>query len=295
MDEVGDPAQLAGQPANAPTAARIILGGQLRRLRERAGITRAEAGYSIRSSESKISRVELGRVGVKERDVADLLTMYGVHDNEERRWFLRLAEQSSERGWWRHYHDVMPNWFSGYMGLEESATRILIFELQFVPGLLQTEEYARTLAGFGQPAWDKDAVERRVAMRMRRQKPLTRPDGPRLWAVIDESALRRPIGGHDVLKRQLDALLEWTMLPHIALQVLPFERGGLAAESAFTLLRFAEPDLPDIVYIEHLTGGMYLDKPDDIEQYGRSIDRLAVDAAAPDETRQIIAKIRSDL
>lgn len=280
--------------AGGATACRIILGAQLRRLRELAGISRAEAGYSIRSSPSKMSRLELGRVGFKERDVNDLLTMYGVHDAAERAALLRLVEPSNESGWWNRYRDLMPSWFSDYVGLEESAIRIQTFELQFVPGLLQTEAYARSVVAHSQrtPAQE---VERRIAIRMRRQKILARPDAPRLWTVIDESALRRPIGGPQVMRAQLDALLEWTELPHIALQILPLERSGNSAECAFTLLRFGDTDLPDVVYIEYPTGAIYLDKPKEIEYYSRTIDRLAVDAEGVADSRQLIAKIRNEL
>ncbi|MQA61627.1 MAG: helix-turn-helix domain-containing protein [Actinophytocola sp.] len=277
-----------------PTACRIILGAQLRRLREQAGISRSEAGYSIRSSESKISRLELGRVGFKERDVADLLTMYGVYDERARESLLRLVAQSKEAGWWRRYNDLLPYWFSEYVGLEESASRIQTFELQYVPGLLQTEDYARAVASHGQPGATEEK-RRRTELRMRRQKILTHPGAPRLWTVIDESALRRPIGGSAVMRAQLDALLEWTTMPHIALQVLPYERSGHAAEGAFTILRFAEPEIPDIVYIEYLVGALYLDKLDEIERYSRAMDRLAVDAESISRSRELIKKIRAEI
>ncbi|MQA61889.1 MAG: helix-turn-helix domain-containing protein [Actinophytocola sp.] len=277
------------------TARRMILGTQLRRLREAAGISRSQAGYHIRGSESKISRLELGRVGFKERDVADLLTMYGIHDQHERAGFLDMAEQSNQPGWWQRYSDLMPHWLHDYVGLEESASRIQTFELQFVPGLLQTEDYARTIASQGKLGLASDAVERRIALRLQRQKILLRPTAPRLWAFVDEAALRRPIGGPAVMKKQLEALLEWTKLPHIALQLLAYERSGHAAEGAFTVLRFAEPELPDIVYIEHLTGALYLDKREENEPYGRAIDRLAIDAETPDRTRQALDKMRSEI
>ncbi|MGH3520498.1 MAG: helix-turn-helix domain-containing protein [Haloechinothrix sp.] len=273
----------------------MVLGAQLRRLRESAGVTRAQAGYQIRGSESKMSRLELGRVSFKKRDVEDLLTMYGVHDPDERASFVEMVEQSNEPGWWHRYNDLIPNWFHDYVGLEESASRIQTYELQFVPGLLQTEGYARAIAGHGRPRQVDDEVERRVALRMRRQKVLLRPNAPRLWAVVDEAVLRRPIGGRKVLRAQIDLLLDLTALPHITLQVLPFEAGGYAAEGAFTLLRFAESELPNIVYIEHLTGALYLDKLDEIEQYGRALDRLAVDAETPDSSRQFLSKVRAEI
>lgn len=283
------------EPGGAPTARRMVLGAQLRRLRETAGVSRAEAGYSIRGSESKISRLELGRVGFKVRDVSDLLTMYGVHDERERSVFLQLVEQSNEPGWWHRYSDLIPNWFQGFVGLEESASRIQGYEPQYVPGLLQTEDYARALASHGRPELADDAVERRVAVRMRRQRILARPDAPRLWVVVDEAALRRPIGGPAVLRKQFEALLDWTTLPNVTLQILPFALSGYAAEGAFTMLRFAENELPDIVYIEHLTGALYLEKLEEIEIYGRAIDRLAVDAETPAESRARLAKLRAEI
>lgn len=281
--------------SGTPTARRMVLGAQLRRLREAAGVSRAEAGYSIRGSESKISRLELGRVGFKQRDVADLLTMYGVHDERERAVFLDLVEQSNQPGWWHRYTDLIPSWFQDFVGLEESAARIQGYEPHYVPGLLQTEDYARALASHGRPDLVDDRVQRRVALRMRRQRILARPDAPRLWVVVDEAALRRPIGGLAVMRAQIEALLDWTTQPNVTLQVLPFELSGYAAEGAFTMLRFAEGELPDVVYIEHLTGALYLEKPDEIEQYSRALDRLAVDAETPARSREVLSKLRAEI
>lgn len=283
------------EQGTGPTVRRMILGTQLRRLRERAGLTRTEAGDSIRASDSKISRLELGRVGFKERDVTDLLTLYGVTDAEERGQLLQLAKQTNLPGWWHRYNDLMPKWFEDFVGLEEAANRIRVYELQFVPGLLQTEDYARALASHGDPKMVTDAVERRVALRMRRQKLLVGPEAPRLWAVIDESVLYRPIGGPKVLKAQIDRLLELTALSHIALQVVPYSVSGYHAEGAFTLLSFAEPELPNIAYIEHLSGALYLEKLDEIETYSRALDQLAVVGETPDRTRQLLAKRRAEI
>jgi transcriptional regulator with XRE-family HTH domain len=284
-----------GELSGAPTARRIVLGAQLRRLREAADISRAEAGYAIRGSDSKISRMELGRVGFKERDVADLLTMYGVHDATERAQFLDMVRKSNERGWWHRYTDLMPDWFQDFVGLEESASLIQNYELQFVPGLLQTEEYVRAVASHGRPEHIDEPTERRVRLRLQRQKVLTRQNAPRLWAVIDESVLHRPVGGPAALRRQIEHLLEMTRQPNITLQVVPYAVSGYAAEGAFSMLRFAEPALPDVVYIEHLGGALYLDRPSEIELYGRVIDRLAVDAETPDQTRQTLSKLRAGL
>ncbi len=288
-------AQVPAEVSGAPTARRIVLGAQLRRLREAADITRADAGYAIRGSDSKISRMELGRVGFKERDVTDLLTMYGVTDKNQRAFYLDLVRKSNERGWWHRYNDLMPDWFSNFVGLEESASLIQNYELQFVPGLLQTEEYIRAVVSHGQPAHLDEVSERRVHLRLQRQKVLFRQGAPRLWAVVDESVLHRPIGGPAALRGQLDHLLEVTKQPNITLQVVPWEMSGYSAEGAFSMLRFAEPSLPDVVYIEHLSGALYLDRPHEIEVYGRVIDRLAVDAETPDRSRQLISKLRAEL
>ncbi|WP_106539745.1 helix-turn-helix domain-containing protein [Haloactinopolyspora alba] len=288
-DKAGDGAQ-----SGAPTARRMVLGAQLRRLRESAGVSRADAGYQIRSSESKMSRIELGRVGFKERDVADLLTMYGVDDPAEREAFLEMVKQSSQPGWWHRYSDVIPTWFTDYVGLEESAARIQTYELQFVPGLLQTQDYATAVFEHG-GMQSGEEVEQRLQLRLRRQKNLARPDAPRLWAVIDESVLFRPIGGPAVLKAQLGSLLEASDIPNVSLQILPYVNSGYAAEGSFTILRFAESELPTIVYVEHLTGSIYLDQVKDVESYGRAIDRLAVDSMTPDESRDYIAKRRAEI
>lgn len=284
-----------GEQSLGPTARRMILGSQLRRMREDAGITRQEAGYSIRGSESKISRLELGRVGFKERDVADLLTMYGMTDPDARQQFLDMVKESNEPGWWRRYGDLMPSWFNDLVGLEEAAARIQIWEPLYVTGLLQIESYARAIASHGRPDMVNEQVDRRVALRMRRQKMLSRPDAPRLWLVLDESVLHRPIGGREVLKAQIDYLLEMIQQPNISVQILPFDRSGYSADSAFSLLRFAEEELPNIAYTEYLTGAHYIDKRDEIEKYSRALDMLAVDAETPDRSRQMLMKRRAEI
>lgn len=284
----------AGQPGGS-TARRIMLGVRLRRLREAAEISRAEAGYAIRGSDSKISRLELGRVSFKERDVADLLTMYGVTDSEEREVFLDMVKRCNEPGWWHRYTDLLTDWFQDYLGLEEAACRIRTYELQFLPGLMQTEDYARAIATGGWSGLASAGAERQVAVRMRRQALLTRSDAPKLWAVVDESVLHRPIGGRGVMLAQIDYLLELAKRPDITLQVLPYRFSGYAAEGSFTMLRFAEPELPDVVYIEHLTGALYLDKRAETELYSRVFDRLTVDAETPDQTRHLLAKARAEI
>ncbi|MFV2100946.1 helix-turn-helix domain-containing protein [Micromonospora sp. LOL_024] len=283
-------------PAAGPTVLRMLLGAQLRRLRESRGVSRESAGWEIRSSESKISRMELGRVGFKERDVADLLTLYGVTAEQERTALLKLAREANNPGWWHRYGDVLPSWFQSYLGLEAAAALIRSYEVQFVPGLLQTREYARAVVLLGHGGAGAAEIDRRVDLRMRRQDLLHRPHPPRLWVVVDEAALRRPIGGPQVMRGQLDALLETTRTPNVRLQVIPFAAGGhAAAGGAFTILRFGDQDLPDIVYIEQLTSALYLDKREDLDFYAVAMERLCVEAEPPERTPAILEGIIADL
>ncbi|RLK25041.1 helix-turn-helix protein [Micromonospora sp. M71_S20] len=285
-----------GGPGTGPTVLRMLLGAQLRRLRESSGVTREGAGWEIRASESKISRMELGRVGFKERDVADLLTLYGVTAPEEREALLKLARDANSPGWWHRYGDVLPNWFQSYLGLEAAAALIRSYEVQFVPGLLQTREYARAVVLLGHGRAAPAEIERRVALRMQRQRLLHRENPPQLWAVVDEAALRRPMGGPRVMREQVAALIEATKSPNIRLQVIPFAAGGhAAAGGAFTILRFGDRELPDIVYIEQLTSALYLDKRDDLDYYAVAMERLCVEAEPPERTPEILGAILDDL
>jgi hypothetical protein len=284
-----------GEPGTGPTVRRIILGTQLRRLRETAGYSRYDAGYTIRASESKMRRLETGQVGFKERDVADLLTLYGVTSDVERQQFLDLVHQSNQQGWWHPYTDLIPKWFEDYVGLEEAASRIQTYEVMFVPGLLQTEEYARAVAGHGELRPTAAEIDRRVELRRRRQKILVGPNAPKLWAIVDEAVLHRPLGGEHVLRDQIGHLIEMTALPNISVQIVPYPKSGAAAESAFTLLRFAEPELPNVAYVEHVGGALYVEKFEEIELYSRVMDQLAVSAETPDASRQLLAKLRSEI
>ena len=276
-----------------PTARRIIVGAQLKRLREGADITRSAAGYHIRGSESKISRMESGKVSFKLRDIEDLLTLYGEHDEGRREHLLGIAKRSNEAGWWQRSGDAVPEWFSEYVGLESAAVRIQTYELLFVPGLLQTEDYIRAIVTRGHPESADEMTEERVRVRLARQRLLARPDAPQLWAVIDESVLHRPIGGHAVLAGQIDYLVKMSRWPNVTVQVVPNALSGYGGEAAFTLLRFAEPDVPDITYIEGLTGALYLDRRNEVEEYTRLMDQLTIDAYSPEETRSLLTKLRA--
>src|SRR5512138_3677270 len=279
-------------PGSGPTVLRILLGAQLRRLRETKAITREDAGWEIRASGSKISRMELGRVSFKERDVADLLTLYGVNDPDEREALLVLARQANNPGWWQQYGDILPNWFQSYLGLEAAASLIRTYEIQFVPGLLQTPEYSRAVIMLGHAGVTPEEMDRRVELRRQRQQVLDRPDAPQLWAVIDEAVLRRPIGGVEVMRAQIEALIEAAKKPNVRLQIIPFNAGGHAAAGGpFAILRFPEPELPDVVYVEQLTSAIYLDKREDVDQYAMAMERVCIDAEPPNHTPEILGKL----
>ena len=290
-----EPTPLDPSRGNSPTVLRIVIGTQLRRLREAHGITRETAGDAIRASHAKISRLELGRVGFKARDVADLLDLYGVVDPVERDGFLRLVQQANTPGWWHRYSDVLPGWFEMYVRLEQAASVIRSYQVQFVPGLFQTEEYARAVISSGAAGEAVDEIERRVNLRMTRQKLLAEPHAPTFWAILDEAALRRAYGAPHVMPEQFEHLAAIGQLPNVILQVLPFDRGSQAAAAGpFTVLRFAETDLPDIVYMEQLTSAMYLDKQTEVENYRAAMDRLAVEALSPIESRQMLSRLAQE-
>jgi transcriptional regulator with XRE-family HTH domain len=268
------------------TVRRILLGSRLRRLREARGCTREAAGYAIRASQSKISRMELGRVSFKERDVADLLTLYGISEESERRSLLGLVREANAVGWWHNYADVLPSWFQTYVGLEESASDIQALEVQFVHGLLQTEDYIRAVMAHGHIGASRTEIDRRVGLRAERQKLLFSENAPRVVALMDECALHRPIGGRPVLRSQLRHLLEIGELPNVSVRVLPFDFVGCPGGGwPFTLLRFPDVELSDVVYVEQLTGAVYIDKREEVEQYDRVMSGLLEAGLSAEATR----------
>jgi transcriptional regulator with XRE-family HTH domain len=294
-DGPGGAEPVTPEPRAGPGVLRLLLGAQLRRLREAAAITPEQAAYEIRASRSKISRMEHGRVGFKQRDVADLLTLYGVTDERTRSSVLSLAKQANTQGWWRQYGDILPDWFEAYLGLEAAATLIRTFELQFVHGLFQTEAYARAVTVLGHRAAQPNEIDRRVTLRMKRQDLLEGPDAPRVWSVMDEAALRRPVGGRHVMREQLNRLIEVAALPRITVQVVPFRRGGHAgAGGSFTVLRFGQPDLPDVAYIEQLTSALYLERRADVDHYLEVMNRLSAEALTPVGTVRFLKEIIAD-
>jgi transcriptional regulator with XRE-family HTH domain len=290
-------AATSGQSATADrvesTVLRIAVGAQLRKRREAAGVSREEAAYLIRSSGAKVSRMELGRHRFKERDLLDLLALYGA-DEADRAQFLDLARQANAPGWWQRYGDLMPPWLETYVAMEQAASVIRTYEMQFVPGLLQTNEYTRTVIRLAHS--NPEEVERRVDLRRRRREILTSSNAPQVWAVIDEAALHRPPGDGALCREQMDHLLALNELPNVSLQIATFSRGVHPATGGpFTILRFPLQDLPDVVYLEHLNGALYLDKAADVEDYVDVWHRLCTHIDPPERSRSTLERIRAQV
>lgn len=278
----------------SPTLSRLMLGKALRGLREAADISREAAGRAIRGSESKISRLELGRTGFKARDVTDLCALYGVTGDAQRASLLDLAQTANSVEWWHPYRDVIPGWFEPYLGLEQAASVIRSYEPVFIPGLLQTPDYASAVIESGHGTLKPD-IERRVELRLRRQEILREPQPAHLWAVIDEGALRRPVGDRGTMSAQLRHLLAVCDMNQLTVQVQSFRRGGCAAAGAFTLLRLPDPELPDLAYLEHLGAAIYPDRPADLDYYRHWMNLLTTQAEAADATPEILRRLLAEI
>ncbi|AXK36975.1 XRE family transcriptional regulator [Streptomyces armeniacus] len=280
---------------SAPTVGQIVLGLRLKDLRERAGVSFEQAARALSVNQTTIRRMEKADVGLKPVYVEKLLQVYDVPESETES-FLALVEEAGNPGWWHRFRDVLPSWFSLYVSLEEAAGIIRAYEPHCVPGLLQTADYARALLRVGFPNAPDDELDRRVALRMERQSLLTRASPPRLWAVIDETVLRRPVGGADVMRGQLDRLITAAAMPNVTLQILPFATGPHPGMfGPFQLFRFDIPELPDIVYSESLTGAVYHDERPDTVAYLEALDRMGAQAAPLGDTERILGDLRKEL
>ena len=274
-----------------PHLRRILLGSRLRELREGRRIGRRQAADAIRGSESKISRLELGRIGYKVRDVEDLLTLYGITAEPERETLLALARQASRPPWWQPFRDVVPGWLEPYLSLEQDASVIRAYESCHVPGLLQTADYARAVIRHGHPGAPEAEIEQRVSLRMLRQHLLAsrQPAPPQLWAVLDEAVLRRPAGSPAIMRAQLRHLISIATQPHVRIFLVPFSAGQPGAAGVpFTILRFPGQLIPDFVYVEYLTGAAYPDAPGEVGYYWHLMNALATEALSPGDTIRLI-------
>lgn len=285
------------EPRSAPTVGQVVLGKRLQDLRERAGLKREEAAKILRVAPATIRRMETAEVALKIPYVQLLLKAYGIPDSEAE-GFVALAEEANLPGWWQRFHDVLPGWFSMYVSLEGAASLIRAYEPQFVPGLLQTADYARAILRSGAVGGsDAEEIERHVALRMERQSLLTREDAPKFWVIMDETVFSRPVGdGPEVMRAQLDRLLEASELPNVTLQVAEFASGHHPGTyGPFVLFRFAMPELPDMVYSEYLTGAVYLDGRPEVASHLEVMDRMAAQAATAQRTKEILRNLRKEL
>lgn len=280
----------------APTVGQVVLGKRLQELREAAGLGRDEAARVLRVAPATVRRMETAEVALKIPYVQVLLETYGVPEDEAAD-FVTLAEEANEPGWWQRFHDVLPDWFSLYVSLEGAARIVRSYEPHFVPGLLQTEDYARAVleAGtIGQTG--PETIERHVSLRMERQRLLERPDPPHLWVIMDETVLRRPVSVRgEVMRDQMDKLLEFAERDRVTLQVAEFASGPHPGTYApFTLFRFGEPELPDMVYTEYLTGALYLDSRREVAAHLEVLDHMSTAAASAERTKKILRERRED-
>lgn len=280
--------------ANAATVRLLVLGKRLRDLREAAGKSFEDAAAALSVTPLAIRRIEQGQVRWKIPYIRILLQEYGVA-GEEAETFLRLTAEANQPGWWYRYRDALPNWFRAFVSLEEEAKLIRAYEPHYIPGLLQTEDYARTVLRAGLRNADEE-VERRVALRTQRQKLLTQPGGPELWVVMDETALRRPVVPRDVMRGQIDRLIDVIALPNVKLQVVPFAlcvHEGMYGP--FHIFRFPFPELPDIVYVENVLGAIYLDQYEDVTAFQEALDRLSAQALPLHRTEAYLDAIRKEI
>ncbi|MFB4300357.1 helix-turn-helix domain-containing protein [Actinomadura sp. NTSP31] len=281
-----------------PAARRMLVGARLRDLRERSGLSRERAGYAIRGSASKISRMELGRTSFARRDVADLLTLYGLPDGPEREELIRLAQEANERAWWHRHGELIPAWTHRFLDLEETARQVRTYEPCQIPELLQTEEYTRASLAIRDGIREGDRrieIDERAAVRRLRRRLFADDPGRALTAVLDEAALRRFVGGPELIRGQLDHLAALAGSGRVELRIIPVGGRPFPLAHGFTILSFARRALPDVVYVEYLTTALYLDKPADVAAYADAWDRLAAAALPPDTGHSLLCDLREHL
>jgi transcriptional regulator with XRE-family HTH domain len=282
---------------SSPTVKRRRLAAELRRYREAASLTIEEVAERLEWSTAKISRIENARVGVLPRDVKFLLTIYGLSDQDEA-WdvLLNLARESRQRGWWQQYGEAVPDWFEVYVGLEAEAATIFGYDAEFVPGILQTEDYAWAVHQAQLVSATNGEIDRLVKVRMARQEILRSSDAPQLWLILNEAVIRRVVGNGSVMRDQLERLIEASRMPNLTLQVIPFNAGAHAAmDGSFSLLGFPEPNDPQIVYIEYHTGSLYLERPAEVGRYSLMFDHLRASALPVDTSRSLMARVAEEL
>ncbi|MDG4762985.1 helix-turn-helix transcriptional regulator [Solwaraspora sp. WMMD406] len=271
----------------SPTVRRRRLGAELRRRRETAGVTIDTVAARLECSASKVSRIETGHTTATPRDVRDMLEIYGVTGPESEE-LVQIAREARQKGWWHPYSTVLTG---AYVGFEAAARSVRAYEQQVVPGLLQTKDYANAMIRAARPDITAEEVDHRVHVRLKRQSLLTQDDPIDLWVVLDEAVLSRPVGGDVVMRAQLDYLVEAADLPNVTVQVLPFEAGGHAGmDGTFAILDFPDESDPDVVYAENATGGLFLEKAEELRKYIFIFDHIRAAALRPEESVAVIEK-----
>lgn len=284
------------RPGGAPTVLRMVLGKRLQDLREQAGISLEQAGRALDVTHATVRRMEKAEVGLKIPYVEKLLVTYGITSPEEIGGFLALAREANRPGWWHSFRDVLPDWFSAFVSLEGEAAVIRAYEPAYVPGLLQTANYARATLRAGLPHAAPEEIDRLLTLRTERQALVTRENAPLLWVVMDETVMRRPIGGRRVMREQMERLMEATELPNIRLQIMPFAAGPHPAMyGPFHIFRFQLQEIPDIAYAESLVGGVYFDERDDVSTFLEALDRMCAQAAPAQSTKAILDGMRKEI
>ncbi|MGW4824112.1 helix-turn-helix domain-containing protein [Streptomyces sp. NPDC004227] len=285
------------RPEPAPTLLKMLVGVQLAGFREDASLSQEQSARELGFSAAKLSRIESGkgRRPPAEGDVRALLKLYGT-DEYESSVLLRLLRRAGEPGWWQRYDKrLMPEWFDRLVGLQEAAAAIRTFEIQYVPGLLQTAAYTRAVVERGLPTASAGEVQRRIELRMRRAQLLLRQDAPQVWAVLDESVLLRVLGSREVMCEQLDHLVTMAQRPNVTVQIVPLDVTNASAPAIpITYLRFGGLDLPDVVYLEHIRSANFLEDRDETEEYRIALDRLADEALTPQESLALLRKTAND-
>ncbi|WDZ86075.1 helix-turn-helix domain-containing protein [Micromonospora cathayae] len=275
----------------SPTIRRRRLGAELRRLRDEAGITIDAVAERLECSASKISRIETGHTTASPRDVRDMLLIYGVSEVESEE-LVQIAREARQRGWWHPFNSVLSG---AYVGMEAAARRVRAYEQQVVPGLLQSADYASAMIRLARPDMPSDEVTQRVRVRSNRQSLLTQDDPIDLWVVLDEAVVSRPVGGEEVMSAQLARLVEMAKLPNVTIQLLPFRVGAHAGmDGSFTILDFSEPGDPDVVYAENATGGLFLEKSDELQRFNYIFDQIRILAMRPEESIAHIAELAEE-
>jgi transcriptional regulator with XRE-family HTH domain len=272
------------------------LGAQLRRLREARGLTLEEAGEQMERSLSSLSKIETGRVTVRVRDLRVILDFYEVADENQREWMIRLARDARKRGWWQEYGDVLSSAYQDFIDLESEASVIRNFETILIPGLLQTADYARAVIEAVPLPRSRQNIDQLVKVRMERQEVLSRPDPLQLWVIVDEAALRRPFGGRETMRGQLRRLGEAVRSGNMTLQVLPYVSGAHAGVNGpFVILEFAERYESDVVLVENLTSGLYLEREEEIRRYNVVFDHLRASALSTADSTALIERLLKEL